>query len=85
MSSQEKTPLLKKKSKKKSKKKRCSLSGCNRKLDLTCVKCGECGLSFCFQHMNRHSHKCKVDVKQKIMKEIKDSNPKVQEGKFVKI
>lgn len=72
---------------KKVKKQRCSLSGCNKKLDMTCIKCCECNLRFCFQHMNRHSHNCCEIIKTKERKkeELKVSNPKVQESTLEKI
>lgn len=72
---------------KKSKKPRCSLSGCNKKLDMTCINCCECNLRFCFQHMNRHSHNCSEIIKTKERKkeELKASNPKVQDSTLEKI
>ena len=71
----------------KSKKPKCSLSGCNKKLDMTCVSCCECNLRFCFQHMNRHSHNCCEIIKTKERKkeELKASNPKVQDSTLEKI
>ena len=87
MSSKETKFLLKKKksSKKKKGQSRCSLNGCNRKLDLTCVNCSACKKKFCFQHLNRHSHGCCSNVKCKVIQEIKESNPKLQVCKVVKI
>ena len=74
-------------SQKKIKKPRCSLSGCNKKLDMTCVSCCECNLRFCFQHMNRHSHDCCGNIKNKERKkeELKTSNPKVKDSTLEKI
>lgn len=71
----------------KSKKPRCSLSECNKKLDMTCINCCECNLRFCFQHMNRHSHNCCEIIKTKERKkeELKASNPKIQDSTLEKI
>jgi hypothetical protein len=64
---------------------RCSLNGCKKKLDMTCISCSECSLRFCFKHMNRHSHNCCVDVKSKKIQELKLSNPTVQVPKVEKL
>ena len=74
-------------SQKKVKKQRCSLSGCNKKLDMTCINCCECNLRFCFQHMNRHSHNCCEILKTKERKkeELKASNPRVKDSTLEKI
>ena len=69
---------------KKSKKPKIVCHICKKKLKLMeQIKC-ECNNYFCGAHLNRHSHQCLCDVKNKKKEEIIKNNPKLSQ-KMVKI